>query len=144
MKYTWNMTIKKIHMRWKLRYKWRNVRCSTKADFPVWLFQKKLEELPHKTKSQYENINECMQWLTLFVFLGHRRNGDSFFIGQLNSKQACDLKIKYIPETYTKLKSNLKICHSDLPEIFIEIVIIPPCWMGCFTIIVSFSFLLKR
>jgi len=34
-KQTWNMITKKIHMRWKLRYKWRNVRCSTKLLFAV-------------------------------------------------------------------------------------------------------------
>lgn len=34
-KTTWKNTIKKIHNLWKLRYKWRNVRCSTKLLFPV-------------------------------------------------------------------------------------------------------------
>ena len=36
-KKTWNIIAKKIHMRWKLRYKWKKVRCSTKLLFAVWV-----------------------------------------------------------------------------------------------------------
>lgn len=32
---TWNINSRKIHKRWKLRYKCRKVRCSTKLVFPV-------------------------------------------------------------------------------------------------------------
>lgn len=125
--------------------------------------------------------------LTLFPFLGFKRNDESFFIGQPNSKQAGDLqhnsikqevikkmlniyrnfhvphvstfkkemilnnqcsKSMYIllstPKASITLLMSLISSQENKPKVFIEVIIVTPCRMCSFSIIISSSFLLTQ
>ena len=52
---TWNINSRKIHRRWKLRYKCRKVRCSTKLVFPVCKYDIKSRNFKVKNIGNYGN-----------------------------------------------------------------------------------------
>ena len=85
--------------------------------------------------------------ITLFPFLGFNKNGESILIGQPNSKQAGDLHTQQIRRKSIRCEQQNPVLQpkteqkDNKPKIFIEVIIIPPCRMRSFPIIVSISFL---